>query len=180
MRGFFNVIQFSRVRTIPALAIVVASIVSCSDDRSSHGLYNADSVRHDSILAAQNLQAISNVKEYDLANIIGVDIDGDGDFDYIQFNRAEGKVLIGSGNDSTRQVMSFESEDGTQVDDFRWVNSWGLITDKTIPYSYAVDGELRDSIFTLENPAIKLWQDGGGSGFFTFKGGKWIWVTTGC
>ena len=131
-------------------------------------------------LVNEDIQQETNFRKYELNSMIMVDLDGDGDMEYVRFNRETGKVLIDLGNDTTDSKMTFETEDGEQVNDFTWADSWGVISDKSVTVTYAVDGELRDSTFTLENPAIKLWQDGGGSGFFTFKGGKWIWRTTGC
>jgi hypothetical protein len=161
--------------------VVVALIMSCGSEPASRQL---DSMSADSIASAESeLNARKNLTEYALTDKISVDVDGDGTLDILEFiveGALAGKVLITHQGSPEIVMLVCEMDDGEYTSDFPFATNWGLLLDQTTTTTYAVDGELRDSIFTLENPAIELWQDGGGSGFFTFKGVKFIWVTTGC
>lgn len=175
------------MRSFVAITLFVTLFVCCSDENANNSSWYQDSMRADSITSAdsiakanEELNAEKNFTSYDLNQLIRIDLDGDGSTELVDFLSPEGRIGINFYGSGSRKIMKFETTEGEIVEDFSWVDSWGLLQDSTVTVTYAVDGELLDSTFTLENPAIKLWQDGGGSGFFTFKGGKFIWVTTGC
>ncbi len=175
------------MRPVVVLTLFVTLFACSSDENSKKSSGYLDSMHADSIgrvdsqaKANEEPYAENNFTSYDLEQLIRVDLDGDGNTELVDFLQPEGTIAIGINGSGSRKKMKFETVKGELVEDFSWVDSWGLLQDTIVTVTYAVDGELRDSTFKLENPAIKVWQDGGGSGFFTFKGGKWIWVTTGC
>lgn len=158
-------------------------LIGCRNTSGPPTRDQLDSIRRDSIdRAGDTIPSKQNMLSFALTDIIRVDLNGDGLVDEVSLDSAGSAhrtITIKMGGDTTRTI-TIETTDGEPVGNFDWADSWGLLRDKSTPVTYEVDGELRDSVFRLDHPAIVLWQDGGGSGFFTYKNGKFVWMTTGC
>jgi hypothetical protein len=186
MRGFFVGVNSvnSIMRITFAFLVPIIVLLGCGEEHPPQQSDTAnevspDTISSDRVIGQSQPEFHPRFTEYKLTDTIIADLNGDGALDKL-VSVTDGMIVLTDGATNETNTFTCVSEEGETISDFSWVTNWGVQADTTLPYTFAKGGELFDGVYQLENPAIVLWQDGGGSGFFTFKGGKFVWVTTGC
>jgi hypothetical protein len=123
----------------------------------------------------------SKTEMLELTEILQDDFNGDGILDKSEFRKENGKsgllVIDGKSNDT---VIIGLGKKFAHMDNFNWVDHWGILRDRTTYEILFENNEISgDTIVALENPSIILRQDGddeSGGGVITYKDGTYKWI----
>jgi len=117
----------------------------------------------------------------ELTEILKDDFNGDGIVDKAEFKKENGKsgilIIDGKSNDTVKIGLGNKF---AHMDNFNWVDHWGIMRDRTTYEILFENNEISgDTIVSLENPSIILRQDGddeSGGGVITYKDGTYKWI----
>jgi hypothetical protein len=115
---------------------------------------------------------------YQLTDKIRADFNGDGFKDYAIFTTLKGKtgIIIRHGNSDEVVKIGF-GKAFAHLEDFDWVDFWGLVMDKETYEVVVTDGEIiGDKRVLLKNPSIIVRDEEEGGGLIVFDNKKYRWV----
>jgi hypothetical protein len=123
----------------------------------------------------------SKTKMLELTEILNDDFNGDGILDKAEFKKENEKsgilIIDGKSNDTVKIGLGNRF---AHMDNFNWVDHWGIMRDRTTYEILFENNEISgDTIVDLENPSIILRQDGddeSGGGVITYKDGTYKWI----
>lgn len=117
-------------------------------------------------------------KIYNLDEQISEDLNGDGVIDKAEFKKRNDRagIIITDGK-SNNQITIGLGNKFAHMDDFRWVDFWGIVKDSvTYEVVFKDDEIVGDTIVKLEHPSIFVRKDEVGGGVITYKNGTFVWI----
>ena len=122
-----------------------------------------------------------NFKDFEhrtLSDTIYADLDGDGNIEKAFFMSHQGKqgILIVDSQSIDSVKIGF-GKAFEEMDNFGWVDYWGLVRDSVTHEVVINDGEIvGDTTVVLDNPSIVLRKMEVGGGIITFQNERYLWI----
>jgi len=178
------------ITTILSLAFLLSGCRnSINSSKYKAEVDSANITRSESVSEAQIGQSkeesiesdLSKTEMLELTEILKDDFNGDGILDRAEFRKESGKsgilIINGKSNDTVKIGLGKKF---AHMDNFNWVDHWGIMRDKTTYEILFENNEITgDTIVALENPSIILRQDGddeSGGGVITYKDRTYKWI----
>lgn len=123
-------------------------------------------------------QQFYDARLFNLTDTIEADFNGDKIIDKAIFTSKESKkgiiIFDGKTNLKTKIGLGTPFE---EINEFDWVDFWGLVKDSTTYEIIIEDGEIwGDTIIRIKNPSIVLRKLDVGGGLITYNGNKYKWI----
>ncbi|MCH3882987.1 MULTISPECIES: hypothetical protein [Tenacibaculum] len=119
-----------------------------------------------------------NYKEYRVTDTISIDLNGNGIFERIYFDKKDcPKLIIEEKEKDLISIGCGKEEYSGFPNAIGWVNLWCVVSDKETFEIIVEDGELvGDRIVNLERPSIYFGKEEAGGGIITYRNGELYWV----
>jgi hypothetical protein len=175
------------MKQIIFIGIVLSILAGCSNTKTDNERSNdsiSKSLPEENNLDTTNVDyKFRDFQPYKLSDFITADFNGDGKIDTAKFmiRNNKGGVIIIDGKSNEEFVIGCGKEFDEMGDDFSWVDSWGLLSDKYTFNVLVKDGELvGEEKVVLDNPGIVVTKKDSGGGVIIYKNGKYIWLNQSC
>jgi len=119
-----------------------------------------------------------NYREYCVTDTISIDLNGNGIFERIYFDKKDcPKLIIEEKGQDLISIGCGKEEYKGFPNAMGWVNLWCVVSDKETFEILVEDGELvGDKIVNLERPSVYVGKEEAGGGIITYRNGELYWV----